>query len=283
MTVEHELQDEKARMAMRIDGMHCASCVATIENSLADEDGVIKATVSLLDEKAVIEYVPSKISSQQLEKVVDSTGYRAKRLAMTLTVSGPLTESDFRIMEDKLSELEGTITVRTFPDTRRLLIAYDEDLVTYKMIKETLRNQGFDLEDAEGIEGDRESLARERERRFYSGLFVFSLLLAIPVVLLHFQVLNALIPSEEARMLLMFVLSTPVQFIGGYPFYKSALRSAVHFKTNMDTLVMLGTSAAYFYSVATTFFLTGFSSVYDTAVLLITFIFLGRTLEAIAK
>jgi Cu+-exporting ATPase len=283
MTKEVGIQDERARMALRIDGMHCASCVATIENSLAGEDGVIKATVSLLDEKAVVEYDPAKVSREQLEKVVDSTGYRAKRLAMTLTVSGSPSASDFSIMEDKLSELQGIITVRTFPDTHRLLIEYDEDLVTYKIIKKTLRNQGFELEDAEGVEGDRESLARERERRFYSTLFIFSLMLAIPVVLLHFGVLNALMPSEEVRMLLMFALSTPVQFIGGYPFYRSALRSAVHLKTNMDTLVMLGTSAAYFYSVATTFFLTGFSSFYDTAVLLITFILLGRTLEAIAK
>jgi len=282
-TNELEIKEERARMALRIDGMHCASCVATIENSLAGEDGVIKATVSLLDEKAVVEYDPSKVTREQLERVVDSTGYRAKRLAMKLTVSGSLTTSDFGVMEEKLYELPGIITVRTFPDTGRLLIEYDEDLVTFKIIKKTLRNEGFDLEDAEGIEGDRESLARERERRFYSALFTFSLIFAIPVVLLHFGVLNALIPSEEARMLLMFGLSTPVQFIGGYPFYRSALRSAVHLKTNMDTLVMLGTSAAYFYSVATTFVLIGFSSFYDTAVLLITFILLGRTLEAIAK
>ncbi|MFX1602863.1 MAG: heavy metal translocating P-type ATPase [Promethearchaeota archaeon] len=283
MTKELTIQDERARMALRIDGMHCASCVATIENSLAGEDGVIKATVSLLDEKAVVEYDPTKVTREQLEKVVDSTGYRAKRLAMTLTVSGSPTQNDFSTMEDKLGKLQGVITVRTFPETQRLLIEYDEDLVTYKIIKKTLRSQGFELEDAEGIEGDRESLARERERRFYSSRFIFSLILAIPVVLLHFGVLNVIVPSEEIRMLLMFALSTPVQFIGGYPFYRSALRSAVHLKTNMDTLVMLGTSAAYFYSVATTFFLIGFSSFYDTAVLLITFILLGRTLEAIAK
>ncbi len=283
MTKELGVQDERSRMALRIDGMHCASCVATIEKSLAGEDGVIKATVSLLDEKAVVEYDPSKVTREQLERVVDSTGYRARRLAMTLTVSGFPTENDFSLMKDKLDELQGIITVRTFPDTRRLLIEYDEDLVTYKIIRKTLRNEGFELEEAEGVEGDRESLARERERRFYSVLFTFSLILAVPVVLLHFGVLNALIASEEARMLLMFGLSTPVQFIGGYPFYRSALRSALHLKTNMDTLVMLGTSAAYLYSVATTFVLVGYSSFYDTAVLLITFILLGRTLEAIAK
>ncbi|MFW9932282.1 MAG: heavy metal translocating P-type ATPase, partial [Candidatus Thorarchaeota archaeon] len=130
---------------------------------------------------------------------------------------------------------------------------------------------------------DRESLAREKEIRFYSLLLIFSTILTIPVVLIHFSILDAIIPDEMLRMLIMFLLATPVQFIGGYPFYKAALRAAKHLKTNMDTLIMLGTSAAYGYSVATTFVLTGYNSFYDASVLLISFILLGRTLESIAK
>jgi Cu+-exporting ATPase len=89
----------------------------------------------------------------------------------------------------------------------------------------------------------------------------------------------AVVPAE----IVMFVLATPVQFIGGYPFYKSSFRGLVHGKTNMDTLIMLGTSVAYFYSVAATFLLTGYMSFYDTAAMLISFILLGRWLEATAK
>jgi Cu+-exporting ATPase len=268
---------------MKIDGMHCASCVATIEKSLLNEEGVLSATVSLLDEKAVIEYDSSRVDRTRLEKAVESTGYRPKRAAMTLTISGSHTVDEWDTVADNLKALKGAITIRTFPEKNRLLLEYDEDILTYKIVKKTLRSSGFEPGEAEGIEADRESLAREKERRYYLSLFSFSLLLSIPVVLLHFHVLDLLIPVESTRMLIMFILSTPVQFIGGYPFYKSALRSARHFKTNMDTLVMLGTSAAYFYSVATTFVLIGFSSFYDTAVLLITFILLGRTLESIAK
>ena len=274
---------EKQRMSMKIEGMHCASCVATIEKSLLNEDGVISATVSLLDEKAVIEYDSSQVDRSNLEKVVDSTGYRVKRSAMTLTVGGPETETDWNKISRALSDQNGVITVSTFPDRRKILIEYDDDILTYKIVKKALRDLGFEPEEAEGVEGDRESLAREKERRYYLGLFTFSLLLSIPVVLIHFHVLDSFIPAEMTRMLIMFILATPVQFIGGYPFYKAALRAARHLKTNMDTLVMLGTSAAYFYSVVTTFILTGYSSFYDTAVLLITFILLGRTLEAIAK
>lgn len=283
MSQKQEVIEDKSRLSMKIEGMHCASCVATVEKSLLNEDGVISATVSLLDEKAVVEYDSSRVDRTILERAVESSGYRPKRAAMTLTIAGSPSSNDWTLIEEKMRSLGGVITVRTFPEKKRLLLEYDQDLLTYKIVKKALRETGFEPEEAEGIEGDRESLAREKERRHYFSLFTFSLILAIPVVLLHFGVLNSLIPEESTRMLLMFALSTPVQFIGGYPFYKSGLRSARHLKTNMDTLVMLGTSAAYFYSVATTFILTGASSFYDTAVLLITFILLGRTLEAIAK
>ncbi|MFW9850412.1 MAG: heavy metal translocating P-type ATPase, partial [Candidatus Thorarchaeota archaeon] len=157
--------------------------------------------------------------------------------------------------------------------------------VTYKIVKKSLKNIGIEVEEAEGIEADRESLAREKEIRYYSMLLAFSVILTIPVVLMHFGVLSSLVPSEEMRKYIMFLLATPVQFVAGYPFYKSALKAARHFTTNMDTLIMLGTSAAYFYSVATTFIpqWTIYSPFYDSAVLLLSFILLGRTLESIAK
>ncbi|MFX1607180.1 MAG: heavy metal translocating P-type ATPase, partial [Promethearchaeota archaeon] len=282
MTEENKTGMQSSRLSMQIEGMHCASCVSTIENALKNEDGVIKVAVSLLDEKAVVEYDSQRVDRLKLENAVDSTGYRVKRSTMSMIITGAETETEWKNVSESLSHLIGVITVNTFPDRNKVLIEYDEDLLTYKIVKKTLRDLGIEPKEAEGIEGDRESLAREKERRYYLGLLTFSLILSIPVVLIHFHVLDSIVPLETTRMLIMFVLATPVQFIGGYPFYKSALRSARHLKTNMDTLIMLGTSAAYFYSIATTFILPG-DSFYDTAVLLITFILLGRTLEAVAK
>ncbi|TET09398.1 MAG: heavy metal translocating P-type ATPase [Candidatus Thorarchaeota archaeon] len=283
MSEQNKVTDQSSRLTMRIEGMHCASCVATIEKSLLSQDGVIKASVSLLDEKAVVEYNPDAVNRSDLESAVNSTGYRARRATMTLSISGQPTEADWSLIIDSLNVLPGVISTKTFPKSNRLLLEYDEDLVTFKIVRKTLKELGVDIEASETSEGDRESLAREKEIRYYSILLTFSLILTIPVVFLHFGVLDAIIPAEEMRMLLMFLLSTPVQFVGGYPFYKAALRGLRHFKTNMDTLVMLGTSAAYFYSVATTFVLTGYSPFYDASALLITFILLGRTLESVAK
>ncbi|MFW9768337.1 MAG: heavy metal translocating P-type ATPase, partial [Candidatus Thorarchaeota archaeon] len=251
--------------------------------SLLSQDGVIKASVSLLDEKAVVEYYADSVDRSVLEMAVDSVGYRARRASMTLTLSESPSESQWDEITTAVSQIKGVITARSYPDSKRLLIEYDEDLVTFKIVRKTILSLGFKLESSEGVERDRESLAREKEIRYYATLLTFSVILTIPVVLIHFGVLNALIPLESTKMLLMFFLSTPVQFIGGYPFYKAALRGLRHFKTNMDTLVMLGTTAAYGYSVATTFVLSGYAPFYDAAVLLISFILLGRTLESVAK
>ncbi|MHA2193200.1 MAG: heavy metal translocating P-type ATPase, partial [Candidatus Thorarchaeota archaeon] len=275
----------KSRLSLKIEGMHCASCVAKIEDALTDQDGVIRASVSLLDEKAIVEYDPQAVDRVALEKAVESTGYRARRSTMSITLSQSSSPLNWNVIMETLDSEDGIISVRHFKDTNRILIEYDDDQITYKIIRKALTQIGVEIEEAEGIEADRESLAREKEIRYYSILLTFSVLLTIPVVLTHFGALSTFLPTEELRKFAMFLLATPVQFIAGYPFYKAALKAARHFTTNMDTLIMLGTSAAYFYSVATTFIpqWNQYSPFYDSAVLLITFILLGRTLEAIAK
>ncbi|MBD3408389.1 MAG: cadmium-translocating P-type ATPase [Candidatus Lokiarchaeota archaeon] len=270
------------RMSMSIEGMHCASCVASIEKSLKSEDGVVNASVSLLDEKAVVEYDSEKVDREKLEKAVDSTGYKAVRSKMSLAVNPSPAGEEWKSTKQELMQIDGIISVKGFPNHEKVIIEYDDDLVTYKIVRRSMRDHGFEVSDESDTQ-DRESSAREEEIKYYSRLFTFSLILTIPVTLIMFGVITPLIPASISPEIVMFFLTTPVQFIGGYPFYKASLRGLRHLKTNMDTLIMLGTSAAYFYSVYATFFLEGFGSFYDTAAMLITFILLGRTLEAIAK
>ncbi|MFX1481624.1 MAG: heavy metal translocating P-type ATPase [Promethearchaeota archaeon] len=285
MSQKNQPETKALRMSMRIEGMHCASCVAKIEGALAGQDGVIRANVSLLDEKAVVEYEPDSVDRNTLEKAVEDTGYRARRPTMSITLSESESPLDWNKILRTLESIEGVISAHSIEESNRLLIEYDDDMVTYKIVKKSLKNIGVTISEAEGIDADRESLAREKEIRYYSRLLAFSVLITIPVVLIHFGALSTLLPSEELRRYIMFILATPVQFIAGYPFYKSALKAARHFTTNMDTLIVLGTSAAYFYSVAATFLpqWSIYSPFYDSAVLLLSFILLGRTLEAIAK
>ncbi|MBN2230056.1 MAG: heavy metal translocating P-type ATPase [Candidatus Thorarchaeota archaeon] len=281
MSIQERKDTGQKRMSMRIEGMHCASCVATIEKSLLNQDGVIKASVSLLDEKAVIEYDIDKVNRTLLEKAVESTGYRALRSAISFTLDPKPDLKGWDEIASAIRNLDGIIEVRTYPNTGKLIVEYDEDLLTQKIVRRKLESLGLTIEESSASGVDREVLAREKEIRYYRNRFVFSLILTIPVVILMFG--GALLPSTFPVDIVMFLLTTPIQFIGGYPFYKASFRGLVHRTTNMDTLVMLGTSVAYFYSVAATFFLTGYTSFFDTSALLITFILLGRWLESFAK
>ncbi len=271
------------RRSLKIEGMHCASCVATIERALLEQDGVIRATVSLLDEKAVVEYDPQRVDTPDLERVVESTGYSVRRAKMTLRVTSRPDVDGWEAIVDTLKGTEGVLGVEVYPERDMLIVEYDDDLVTVRTVKRALRTVGHTIEEEEKSRTDRESLARTQEIRHYTRLLALALALSIPVVLVTFGVLTPLLPEGVTPAMVNFVLTTPVQFVAGYPFYRSSLKAARHGKLNMDTLIMLGTSAAYSYSVAATFVFTQYDAFYDTAALLITFILLGRTLEAVAK
>lgn len=277
--------EQQSSLSMRIEGMHCASCVSTIEKALLKQDGVIRAAVSLLDEKAVVDYAPEKVDRAVLEKAVESTGYKPVRAKMTITLTPRPEEDQWDLILEHIGQIEGVISTTPFTERGRLLVEYDESLVTFKIIKRSLQEIGFEVEHHDSIDVDREASTREREIRFYLRLLLFSTILSVPILILTLapQILLPFLPPGTEPEVLNFILTTPIQFIAGYPFYKSTFRAARHGKANMDTLIILGTTAAYFYSVAATFILEGYVAFYDTAALLITFIILGRALEAIAK
>ncbi len=285
MSQKQEVEVTPSRMSMRIEGMHCASCVSTIEKALLKQDGVIRVAVSLLDEKVVVVYAPEKVDRAVLEKAIESTGYKPIRAKMTLTLTPQPEENQWDMILEQFSQIDGVIGTTPFPERGRLLVEYDESLVTLKIVKRSLQEIDFEVGHHDSIDVDRETSTREREIRFYTRLLLFSIVLSVPILILTLapQILLQFLPPGTNPEILNFILTTPVQFVAGYPFYKSAFRAARHGKANMDTLIILGTTAAYFYSVAATFILEGYVAFYDTAALLITFIILGRALEAIAK
>lgn len=202
---------EKERKSLQIGGMHCATCVLTVEKALKKLDGVYNATVNLATGKALVDYDPNKVSDPKFEEAVHDAGY---------------------------------------------------EVVT---------------------EPDSEQVSRRKEVRMQKRLFIFSLVLSIPIVLYSYSdILPFILPEIIPRAILLFILTTPVQFIGGYQFYKGAYSALMNRTANMDVLVVLGTSAAYFYSIAATFFIKG-PLFYETSALLILFITLGRMLETITK
>ncbi len=276
---------ETERISLRIDGMHCAACVATIEKALLQQKGVEKASVNLLEEKATIEYIPEQVSREALEEAVASTGYTPKRATMTLTLSPTPRSDEWSYIKETVEAIDGVLSVSEHVMSGRLVIEYDEVQVTLKVVRKQLNTIGFDIVAEMTTDIDREAMTRKHEIRYYSLRLTFTVLITIPIVIISFfpWLITPYLPPGITTAVVLFLLTTPVQFYGGYPFYKSALNAARHGKTNMDTLIMLGTSVAYFYSVAATFILPSQEVFYGSAAMLLSFILLGRTLEAIAK
>jgi len=137
---------------------------------------------------------------------------------------------------------------------------------------------------AKEIESDKEQSYRKVFSRFIIALILSIpiLIISMPQLLMLFGINAEILMDFSGRKLILFLLTTPVQFFAGWQFYKGAYKAVKAKSTNMDTLVVLGTSAAYFYSVLNTFWLAG-DVYYETAALLITFILLGKLLEERAK
>jgi Cu+-exporting ATPase len=285
MNEQSNKEQETERLSLRIEGMHCAACVTTIEKALLEQQGVTKASVNLLEQKATIDLIPGQVTRETLEDAVASTGYTPKRATMTLTLSPSPRSDEWSFIKKTVQGIKGVLSVKEHMMSGRLVVEYDELLVTLKTVRNSLKSIGFDIVGETTTDIDRESMTRKHEIRYYSWRLAFAIFFTIPIVLISFfpPLLTPYLPPGIIPAVILFLLTTPVQFFGGYPFYKSALNAARHGKTNMDTLIMLGTSVAYFYSIAATFLLTGNETFYGSAAMLISFILLGRTLEAIAK
>jgi len=190
-------------------------------------------------------------------------------------------------IESTLKKLIGVKSANVNFATEKAAIEFDETLINENEINNAIEQLGYKVikgirREAEKI--DKEKKMREKEIKILKYLFIFSLLLSIQIFLIAmpFEWLNIEIPYKNIVLLL---LATPVQFIVGYRFYRGAF-SALKAKTaNMDTLIAIGTSAAYFYSLFVVFFpkVLGNHVYFETSATIITFIILGKYLEAITK
>jgi len=172
-------------------------------------------------------------------------------------------------IEKAVGKLEGVSEVNVNFGTESAAIDYNAEQVVVSQLKEAIKDAGYRV-----IE---ERRAEEKEIKKQRRIFAFALILSIPIFLI-----SMFFKEMPFRELVLFALTTPVQFVAGFQFYKGAFAALRNKLADMNVLVALGTSAAYFYSVAATFFIGG-KVYYETAALLITFILLGRTLESIAK
>ncbi len=270
-----------------VTGMTCATCAGTIADSLNELEGVLQADVNLATERASVTFDPEKVDVAKMRKAVEDAGYGVILNEMTLSIGGMSCASCVNTVEEAVGELDGVLSASVNLVTEKLTVRYDPQRVRVAQIKKAVVDAGYEVIEAQTLDLEKEM--RERETLRQKRLLLLSLVLAIPTMVImltmdftdlwhHFLM--------EWGNLIMFALATPVQFIAGYQFYIGAYKALRNRTANMDTLIAVGTSAAYFYSVAVIFApgLVTLDHVYfDSSAMIIALILFGKYLEAKAK
>ncbi len=279
-----ERKDKK--IVLDIGGMSCVTCSQTIEKRLSKLKGVTRAAVNFAAEKAIVDYDPNALDPKIIEDAITEVGYKVVHESVFLKITGMSCVTCAQTIEKALNEKEGIYKANVNFALEKASVEYNPEQISLAGIRKVIQDVGYDIiEPEEGLE-DSEKRERERSIQTLKYKFAFSAVVNIPVVLYNYWALLPFalptLPIDNFIPLLLFVLATPVHFIVGHGFFVGAYKALKNKNPNMDVLVAIGTSAAYFYSVYVTFTGAGFLY-YTTAVSLMTFLILGRLLEAIAK
>jgi len=275
------------QISLPIIGMTCANCVATVERNLLKLDGVQAATVNLSSERASIEYDPQLVDQDAMLARIQRAGYEVALGEADLLIQRLGDDTDARRLEKALSAIEGVVDVSVNLATERARVHYIPTVATQSEIRRGVRAAGFESPLVEGTMEDAELKAREQEIGRQRRLLIIGLALTAPLFLMSmlrdFGLIPAAIGGSQWFDWAMFALATPVQFYVGWQYYQGAYRSLRSGTANMDVLIAMGSSAAYFYSLPVLFGWIGGHLYFETAAVIITLIILGKFLEARAK
>jgi P-type Cu+ transporter len=271
-------------VTFRIGGMTCAACSGRIERVLSKQAGVSKVNVNLAAEKANIEFNPTEIGFLEIKAKVEGMGYQVfGGTKSELKIVGMTCAACSTRVEKKLNSLSGVYSASVNLATERAVVEYDPGELSLKQLEQVVNDLGYQAFSQEIEMVDKEKEAREKDAAYQKRRFTVAALLSFPLLLLMVLEWSGVkIPELLMNPWLAFALATPVQFYAGGQFYRGGYKALKNGSANMDVLVALGTSAAYFYSLALA--LQGTMHTYfETSAVLITLVILGKTLEARAK
>jgi len=282
------------RITLPITGMSCASCAAKIEKGLTKVEGVSQATVNFAAEKATVFFNPGRTDVSHLIEKVKDLGYGAKVEKVVLPIQGMTCTSCVKKVEKALSSVKGVVQAGVNFATERASVEYIPEEVSIRDLKKAVQEAGYQvLEVKEEDIVEKERLAREAELLKLKQKFIIGAILLVPILILMYGA--SLLEkwtglSREINFFIQFLLATPIQFWAGRQFYIGFWKATKHKTSDMNTLIAVGTSAAYLYSLIVTFtphliMVQGLmvDVYFDTSAAIIVLILFGRYLEARAK
>lgn len=279
-----QLQDTYKHATLQITGMTCAACANRIEKGLHKVEGVAQANVNFALEQASVQFDPARVGMSQLEQKIKDLGYGTVKETADLDIVGMTCAACATRIEKGLNKLEGVkASVNLALETAH--VEYNPSIVNPADIIKKVEQLGYKAKPKTEAKGGGDH--RQKEVRRQQAMLVLSAILTFPLLWAmvgHFT-FTSWIWSPEIFMnpWFQFALATPVQFIIGARFYVGAYKALRNGSANMDVLVALGTSAAYFYSLYVTIWDASSALYYETSAVLITLILLGKLFEALAK
>ncbi|WP_191567581.1 heavy metal translocating P-type ATPase [Metabacillus idriensis] len=282
---------DKKETTLQIAGMTCAACAVRIEKGLKKIDGVEDASVNFALEKSKVTFDPSKSNVNQLKEKMESLGYKVVTEKAEFDISGMTCAACANKIEKRLNKLNGIQNATVNFALESALVEYNPDEVKAADMKEAIKKLGYSLEQKQETAGEKVD-HRQKEIEKQTGKFIFSSILSIPLLwamVSHFEFTSFIwLPEMFMNPWVQLALATPVQFLVGGQFYVGAYKALRNKSANMDVLVALGTSAAYFYSIYLSIQTIGSDAhmaelYFETSAVLITLIILGKLFEAKAK
>lgn len=278
---------ETKQVVLPITGMTCANCVATIERNLKKVNGVASANVNLSSEKAMIEFNPALTSLGELMGRVEKAGYGVATGTAEFYIRNISDSVDMNRLENQLNVVDGVTKTRGNVVNGRLEIDYIPTLISQAELRKKITSLGFSLNQTKSTDEDVEQLARQQEIRQQFQYLIIGLIFTIPLFLFSMTRDFGLLPHEIGHAPwangMMWLLATPVQFFVGWQYYVGAFKALRNRAANMDVLIALGSSAAYFYSIPVALGWIPGHVYFETSAMIITLIKVGKYLEAKAK
>lgn len=274
------------QITLNISGMTCAACSNRVEKVLNRKDGV-DANVNLTTEKASVLYDPDIVSVEDITETIERLGYQVEIEKIEFDISGMTCAACSNRVEKVLNRQEGVQLATVNLATESAVIEYHPGIIDEQRLVETIERLGYGAK----VKSDREEkeTTKAKEIKRMQAKLIISAVISLPLLVTMLDHLFGIpVPQVLMNPWFQFALATPIQFVIGWQFYTGAYRSLRSKSANMDVLVAMGTSAAYFYSIY-----EGVKSIttpgyephlyFETSAILITLILFGKYLEKNAK
>ena len=283
-------------MDVPIEGMHCASCVLSVNKTFEREDGVEEVDADLASNKLHITVNPKKMTYDEMDSIVKNLGFELHSDEVTLRIAGMHCASCTMNVENFLIRRDGIFDVKADLTSGTAFVRYDKSKVTIDDMEEVINNLGFELLGIDGqTEIDEEELYRKdlisKRNRIIVGLFFSAILMILmysmwdPLMGLTHQIHEATGIDISSMGLLSLIVSIAPFLYVSLPILKAGINGLMHKNLNMDVMYSMGIIVAYGSSILGTFgiILDHTFMFYESAVMLPSFLMIGRYLEAKAK